>query len=157
MIKGFESYTPGAWSDENGLMLSGKAHKASAHPQQGRVRRSGKWSVIVSGAVGGACLAISTLLLPISSSAVTIPTLVTDIQDFDVASPDSSQTVALSPIREINKSFNKLFDSARAGQTLIPSEGVRLLARKALQSQKEGVDIDSWARNLANDVKDAND
>ena len=152
MITGFE-----AWSDVNGLILSGKAHNTSAHPQRGRVRRSGKWSVIVSGTVGGACLAVSTLLLPTSSSAVTIPTLAPNIRDLDVAGPNSSQTVAFSPIHEINKSFNKLFDSVRAGQALIPSEGVRLLARKALQSQKERVDIDSWAQNLANDVKDAND
>ncbi len=157
MIKGFESYTPEAWSDENGLMLSGNALKAYAHPQQGRVRRSGPWHVTLSRAIGGACLAISSLLLPASSSAVTVPMLTTDIQDFDVEKTKPSETVAISPIHEINQSFNKLFDSVRAGQRLMPSEGVRLLAQKALQSQKESVDIDSWARKLANDIKDAND
>lgn len=157
MITGFESYTPEAWSDVNGLMLGGKAHKVPGHPQQGRVRRSGKWSVIVSGLVSGACLAVSILLLPTSPSAVTIPTLVTNIQDLDVARPKPSQALPSSPLREINKSFSKLFDFVRAGQTLIPSEGIRLLARKALESQKEDMDIDSWARNLASDIKDAND
>lgn len=157
MIIGFESYTPQAWSDANGLMLSDKAQRASAHPQKGGVRRSGNWSVIVSRAFSGACLAISSLLLPTSSGAVTIPTLTVDVQDFDVAKPKSSQTIAISPIREINQSFNRLFDSVRAGQSLIPSEDVRLLAQKALQSQMESVDIDSWARKLANDIKDAKD
>lgn len=158
MITGFELYSLGAWSDENGLMRSGKAHKTATHQTKDRVRRSGKWSFIVSGVIGAACLAISTVLLPpTSSSAVTISTLAPDIHDLDLAEPNSIQTVAGSPIREINKAFNNLFDSARAGQTLIPSDGIRLLARKALQSQKESVDIDSWAQKLAGDVKDAND
>ena len=83
--------------------------------------------------------------------------LATEMQDFDAEKTKPPETVALSPIHGINQSFNKLFDSVRAGQRLMPSEGVRLLAQKALLSQKESVDIDSWARKLANDIKDAKD
>lgn len=158
MITGFELYTPKAWSDVCGLMVSGKPHKVSARPQHGTVRRTGeKLSTTLSMTVGVAHLVISSLLLPTSYSAVAIPTPFIDTHDLDVARPQSSQTVALSPIRDINQSFNKLFDSVRTGQMLIPSENVRLLAQKALLSQKEAVDIDSWARDLANDIKVAND
>jgi hypothetical protein len=158
MIAGFESYSLGAWSDVNGLMLSGKVLTTSAHSKKEKERRTGKWSFIVSGAVGAACVAISTVLLPASSSsAVTVSMLPRDIQDIDIPSSKQFKAVAVSPIREINRSFNRLFDSVRAGKGLIPSEGVRLLARRALKSQKERVDIDSWAQSLANDVKDADD
>lgn len=160
MITGFESYTPKAWTDVCGLMVSSKPHKVSTHLQQGTMKRSGgKWNVILSKTVGVASLAISSLLLSTSYSAVAvaIPTPIAGTNDLNVARQKSSQTVVLSPIRDINQSFNKLFDSVRTGEMLIPSENIRMLAQKALQSQKEGVDIDSWARNLANDIKVAND
>ena len=159
MITGFESYTLKAWSDVCGLMVSGKPHKMPARPQQGTMKRAGeKRSTTLLMTVGVAHLVISSLFFTTSCSAVAVPTPITDIHDLDIARPKSSKTVSLSLIRDINQSFNMLFDSIRTGQMLIPAENIRLLAQKALLSQKESVvDIDSWAHDLANDVKGAND
>jgi hypothetical protein len=156
MIAGFESYTPRAWSDESGLILSGKPHNVAS--QQGRVRRAGKWNVIISNSVGGACLAISSfVLLTPPFTAETIPIAAPNKHGFDVIGPELIKSIELNPIHVNDQSFNSFFDSVRKGQMLISSDKVRLLAKKALQSQNESVDIDSWARNLANDIKDAND
>lgn len=157
MISGFEPYTLEAWSDVCGLIVRGRPHKASIHPQQGMVRRRGGWNIVFSKAAGGVLIGSVFLAASCNAMAVAIPKIVPDTYDFNVAKLKSSQAVDLSPIRNINQSFNKLFDSMRAGQVLIPSENVRILAQKALQSQKEVVDINSWARNLANDIKAAND
>jgi hypothetical protein len=156
MITGFEFYTPEAWIDESGLIVSGKPHKVTTNSQKGAARRSGRWDVIISSAVGGACLAISSLLLATPAASAATAMIATD-HDLSVVKTELPQDVELSPIHAINQTFNKLFDSVRTGQKLIPSDNVRLLAHNALQSQKENEDIDSWARNLVNDIKDAND
>lgn len=65
--------------------------------------------------------------------------------------------VALSPIRDINRSFNTLFDSMRTGKSLIPSEGIRQLADQAAGLRNAKVDVEAWAAAVANDIKDAHD
>lgn len=159
MITGFELYTPKAWSDMYGLMVSGKPHKTNTHSQRGSVRRAvKKWNTTtLHVTVGVANLVIGSLFLSSYCGAVAAPPSVPKIHDLDAARSKSSKTVVLSPIRQINQSFNKLFDSIQTGQMLIPSDNIRLLSRNALISQKQNVDIDSWAQNLANDIKVAND
>lgn len=155
MIQGFESYTLNAWSDVDGLMLTGKVRPASV--QHRKAKRSGAWSTIVSVGVGAVCLGISSFLFADLPSGVAIPALAYDLPDIEVAKPQVSQNVAISPIREINRSFNNLFDSVRAGEALIPSEEIRALARRALESQKANEEIEPWAQKLAADIKDADD
>lgn len=158
MISGFESYAPSAWYDANGLMLPGKTHKSvSTNSQRSKPKRSGSWRVIVSNTAAGACLAISALLLPTNTSVAMTAAAPVNTDDLTVAPTVQNEAVALSPIREINRSFNQLFDSVRLGHSLIPSDDLRFLAKRALQSQKDKMDIESWATKLATDTKDAKD
>ena len=158
MISGFESYAPSAWYDANGLMLPGKPHKSvSTNSQRSKPKRSGSWRVIVSNTAAGACLAISALLLPTNTSVAMTAAAPVNTDDLTVAPTVQNEAVALSPIREINRSFNQLFDSVRLGHSLIPSDDLRFLAKSVLQSQKDKMDIESWATKLATDTKDAKD
>ena len=120
MISGFESYAPSAWYDANGLMLPGKTHKSvSTNSQRSKPKRSGSWRVIVSNTAAGACLAISALLLPTNTSVAMTAAAPVNTDDLTVAPTVQNEAVVLSPIREINRSFNQLFDSVRLGHSLI--------------------------------------
>lgn len=72
-------------------------------------------------------------------------------------STNKHRHVVLSPIRNINRSFNTLIDSIRSGKSLIPSEAIRQLADQAAGLRHAKVDVEAWAAALANDIKDAHD
>lgn len=159
MIIGFESYAPGAWVDLNGLVLSGKSQRAAN--TKSLIKRKAHWSQIASSSmIVGVCLAVSAAVVTTDASvaiAVASPVGIGDVIGPDPAMASAKDVVALSPIREINRTFNQFFDSVRAGHSLIPSDDIRALVRKAVHSNNAEVDIEAWARNLTNDVKGAKD
>lgn len=156
MITGFESYTLDAWSDVDGLMTIGKVRGAYTQSHV-KSKRSAPWSVSIPRSLGVASLAVSAFLFSAPASAVAVPSVSHTYERVGLLEPPDTPSVVISPLRDINRGFNKLFDSVRAGESLIPSENVRSLAQKALQSQKEVVELDSWARKLAESIKDAKD
>ena len=57
-----------------------------------------------------------------------------------------------------HESFRTLFDQFRGGESLIPSEEMRALAKRAVDASATPVsDIDEWAKRLADDTGGAHD
>lgn len=53
--------------------------------------------------------------------------------------------------------FSALFSSMRAGVSLIPSEEIRVLAKRVAQLPESNQSVAQWASVLISDVKDARD
>lgn len=53
--------------------------------------------------------------------------------------------------------FEEFIVAVLKGNPMIPSEEMKQLCRKAINSRKNNRGIHEWARTLANDVKDATD
>jgi hypothetical protein len=149
MMTDFERYVPEAWHRE-GLLIAGKQQP----PVPTTEKRTSAWRISVSsqGLIAG-LLGVS--LFVGTATATNLPRMSAGVE---VTNPEAKEADApLSPLREINRSFNELYSSFRRGERLIATEEIRDLAKRAVQSQTEDVDVESWARALANDVKDADD
>jgi hypothetical protein len=143
IFDGFESFQVGGWAPK------GVVEKAPPHPAKAKVPESWKsnWKVTL-GSLAISLMAVSPIVIGVSAAAFSLPGI-----DID----GKKEVVAASARTKPDASFASLFASFRAGAPLIPSESIRLLAERAAQDRNGPVDVDSWARRLAGDVKDATD
>jgi hypothetical protein len=155
MIK-FESYQPEAWFDDEGLV---QWTSPSEHPHQPRIeRRDQPWNIrIPRGLIGAGVLAATTVIFGNVTSAASSLDAVPIGEVRTTAFLEPPKEAVLSPLRAINRDFNSLFDSMRSGKKVAAAENMRALAKKAVEFRDEKVDVDSWARQLSDDVKDADD
>ena len=146
----FEPYVPEAWYRE-GLLMAGKQHQP---PGPTAEKRASAWRVSVSprGLAAG-LLGIS--LFVGTATATNLPNMSggVEVTVGESQRPDAT----LSPLRDINRSFNELFALFDAGKQLIPSEGIHRLTGAAVRKRNAAADVEGWAESLTRDVKDASD
>jgi hypothetical protein len=151
---GFEAYQPGLWFDESLVMLKARVRQ-TRHKEQSK--RALPWKLNFPSSVLKMGLAAATsVILFEAGSASNMEALGAQITA-EIEVLQRRVDPALSPLTDINRSFNDLFDKFRGGAKLIPSEQVRKLAVKAVSGRGEKVDAESWARSIADQTKDAND
>src|SRR6266699_957432 len=147
----FESYVPETWFRDGLIVVS---DFESPKPESHATKRSSPWGVEVSRVLTTAVFAVSAVLFSAPTAAASsmeaIPVPGVRTPGFLAPKPEE-----LSPLKVINRDFNSLFDSMRHGTKVIALEGMRALAKQAVRHRDEKVDIDTWARQLADDVKDA--
>ncbi|SRR6266699_58430 len=150
----FESYLPETWFRDGLIVVS---DFDSPKPESHATKRFSPWNVEIPRALTAAVFAAGAILFGATTAAASsmeaIP--VPGIQTPGFLAPPKPEV--LSPLKEINRDFNSLFNSMRDGAKVIALEDMRALAKQAVQHRDEKVDIDAWARQLADDVKDADD
>lgn len=155
MIGEFTSYSPDLWS-EGGLVTH--TMSSSAASKKRTEHRSEGWAVSVGSMpwriVGAGVVAMTAWTLSFGPTATSFDSL---FMPRHAHAHRSAHDPALSPLKEINRSFNGLFESFRAGTQLIPSVEMRELASKAAERRNEAVNVQDWASRLASDIKDAAD
>ncbi len=151
---GFEAYQPGLWLDESLVMLKARVRQAKEKVQS---KRSLPWKLsFPSSALKVGLAAATSVMLFELGSASNMEALGAQITA-EVEVLQRRADPALSPLTDINRSFNDLFEKFRDGAKLIPSDRVRKLAVKAVTGRGNEVDVESWARSIADQTKDADD
>jgi len=150
----FDVYQPGTWSLD-GLVI---ASEFDAPTKQSHEQRASPWGIQIPGAlIAASVFAASTLLF---GSTTTAASTLEASPLAGVRSPAfvrPPKEAAPSPLRDINRGFNALFDAMRSGTRVVAPDDKLALAKKAVQHRNEQADINSWARRLVDDVKDADD
>ena len=153
---GFESYLPEMWI-EQGLIVKAPRHRTTlSQPKQ----RNTRWAnaIAASALSVSVCLAaVTALILPNTAGANSIAALANAPNESSNAAAKRKEEPTISPLRDINRSFNTLFESFRAAQALIPSDDLKQLANRAAEQRGKQTDTDSWATKLGDDIKAAND
>lgn len=151
ITEAFADYIPVAWFDETGARIAGRLRQRSATA----VKRMRRWKNTAKGAsltvVFSASLALGSLSTTTDASASNgrdVPLPPEIVQIAPPPAPDAALGV-------VNESFDQLFNAFRAGLPLINNERTRQLATKS--ASRRGTKPKNWARNLAKDVRDAND
>lgn len=149
----FGSYVPDSWFS-GGLLLK---IKRSEHQKSTAEKRASKWNVLPSKDALNICMV--GLIVGISANISNELTLTNLHTMFSGVSPKHEKIPALPQIsiREINKPFNEMFATFRAGAPLISSSETLRLAKAGVLKRNEQVDIEDWATTLAQDLKDAKD
>src|SRR6266545_1279698 len=139
---GFEAYQPGLWFDESLVMLKARVRQTR---QKEQLKRSLPWKLNLPSSVLKVGLAAVTYVILEAGTASNIEALGAQITA-EIEVLQRRADPALSPLTDINRSFNDLFEKFRDGTKLIPSEHVRKLAVKAVSGRGEKVDAESCAR-----------
>jgi hypothetical protein len=153
----FQTYLPETWF-EDGLAIawSGAPAQAEEYPEV----RAAEWRISMPASfLAGGVLALSSLLFSGEASASTLSsTLLPRLSAPSVAVRDRERfDPTLSPLKVINREFNQLFESFRSGTKLARSEGLKRIAFAATQKKWDNEDVNAWAKQLADDTKDADD
>lgn len=150
---GFEAYQPELWLDESLVMLT----RTRQITREEQPRRLLAWKANLPKSVLkiGLAAAASIVLFELASAS-NMEALGAQLTA-EVKLMERRADPALSPLTDINRSFNDLFEKFRDGTKLIPSDQVYKLAAKAVDRRGEKVDVESWARSLADQIKDADD
>jgi hypothetical protein len=151
----FESYLPETWFRDGLIVVS---DFESPKPESHATKRSSPWDIEISRVLTTAAFAVSAVLFSAPTAAASsmeaIP--VPGIRNPGFLAPPKPEV--MSPLRAINREFNALFESMRDGTKVIALADMRELAKQAVVHRDEKVDdLDAWARQLADDVKDADD
>src|SRR6266853_895580 len=148
----FDSYRPESWFCDGLIVVS---DYDSPKPKSPVTNRFSPWNVRIPGAAlasvaiaAGAILFNATMAAASTLGAMPVPGVRTPAY---LVSP---KPAALSPLKQINRDFNSLFDGMRSGTKVVALVDTRVLAKEAVRNRDEKVDIDAWAHQLANDVKD---
>ncbi len=149
----FESYCPESWVDQGLLVAIDLESKQEFHKET----RSLPWGIQIPHAlIAAGVFAAGTFLFgPTTAGASALDAVPLPIRTQAYLEPPKD--VVLSPLRTINRDFNALFEGMRSGTKVIALEDMRSLAKRAAQHRDEKMDVDKWAKRLADDVKDADD
>lgn len=153
----FQTYLPETWFEE-GLEIASKPSEGGS--EESRETRSTRWSVDIptSVLIGGA-ISLSALVFSVPASASSLSSLVVPVTapGFAATAGGDKNTTRLSPLKQINRDFNTLFEAMRDGRPIARSVDLREVARSAVAYRNKNADSEAWAEQLASDTKDADD
>jgi hypothetical protein len=151
MLSKFDAYVPGLWFEEGALISRDYASLADeAEVTEAGEKRMNHWTDAVDVAVGDT-VAVNRLV-------VSTPPTDSVLRDYRAAGEDwPGAKFPQHSASSMNEEFAKLFTDFRSGVRLINNEQLRAKAKAASALRHKQPDAKSWAKKLADDVKDADD
>jgi hypothetical protein len=144
---------PGLWFEEGGALISRDYASLDdeAEVTEAGENRMSHWTDAVDVAVVGYTIAVNRLV-------ISAPPTDSVLRHYRAAGEDwPGAKFPQHSASSMNEEFVKLFTDFRSGVRLINNEQLRAKAKAASALRHKQPDAKSWAKKLADDVKDADD